>query len=65
VGEIGGKDGAFIASTCSARSAAPAALDRLTHHTHTLTICGSSYRQRQRRKEEPIPTTTLSAANEA
>ncbi|MFN2272718.1 MAG: ATP-binding protein, partial [Anaerolineae bacterium] len=29
---------------------ASAALDRLTHHTHTLTIQGSSYRQRQRRK---------------
>jgi len=31
---------------------ASAALDRLTHHTHTLTIRGSSYRQRQRRKEK-------------
>jgi len=43
---------------------ASAALDRLTHHTHTLTIRGSSYRQRQRRKEEPSTTTTLSTANE-
>jgi DNA replication protein DnaC len=31
---------------------ASAALDRLTHHTHTLVIRGSSYRQRQRRKED-------------
>ena len=30
---------------------ASAALDRLTHHTHTLVIQGDSYRQRQRRKE--------------
>ena len=43
---------------------ASAALDRLTHHTHTLTIRVSSYRQRQRRKEEPSTTTTLSTANE-
>ncbi len=43
---------------------ASAALDRLTHHTHTLTIRGSSYRQRQRRKEEPSTTTTLATANE-
>jgi DNA replication protein DnaC len=39
---------------------ASAALDRLTHHTHTLTIRGSSYRQRQRRKEEHNTTTLLS-----
>lgn len=31
---------------------ASAALDRLTHHAHTLTIRGQSYRQRHRRKEE-------------
>lgn len=31
---------------------ASAALDRLTHHTHTIIIRGSSYRQRQRRKED-------------
>jgi DNA replication protein DnaC len=30
---------------------ASAALDRLTHHTHTLTIRGDSYRQLSRRKE--------------
>ena len=30
---------------------ASAALDRLTHHSHTLVIRGDSYRQRQRRKE--------------
>ena len=32
---------------------ASAALDRLTHHAHTLVIQGQSYRQRDRRKEEP------------
>jgi len=31
---------------------ASAALDRLTHHCHTLTIRGQSYRQRSRRKED-------------
>jgi len=31
---------------------ASAALDRLTHHCHTLVIRGQSYRQRQRRKED-------------
>jgi DNA replication protein DnaC len=30
---------------------ASAALDRLTHHAHTLIIRGESYRQRERRKE--------------
>jgi DNA replication protein DnaC len=30
-----------------------AALDRLTHHAHTLIIRGDSYRQRSRRKEMP------------
>jgi len=44
---------------------ASAALDRLTHHTHTLTVCGSSYRQRQRRKEEHSTTSTLSTENES
>ena len=34
-----------------------AALDRLTHHAHTLTIRGDSFRQRHRRKEVP-PTLT-------
>ena len=32
---------------------ASAALDRLTHHAHTLVLQGQSYRQRDRRKEEP------------
>jgi DNA replication protein DnaC len=32
---------------------ASAALDRLTHHAHTLTIRGDSFRQRHRRKEVP------------
>ncbi len=36
---------------------ASAALDRLTHHAHTLTIRGDSFRQRHRRKEVP-PTLT-------
>jgi DNA replication protein DnaC len=31
---------------------ASAALDRLTHHAHTLVIQGQSYRQRNRRKED-------------
>jgi DNA replication protein DnaC len=40
---------------------ASAALDRLTHHAHTLIIRGDSYRQRNRRKElnpliNPLPT---------
>jgi DNA replication protein DnaC len=34
---------------------ASAALDRLTHHTHTLTIRGDSFRQRNRMKEV-LPT---------
>ena len=34
---------------------ASAALDRLTHHTHTLTIRGDSFRQRNRKKEA-LPT---------
>jgi DNA replication protein DnaC len=37
---------------------ASAALDRLTHHAHTLTIRGDSFRQRSRGKEAPP---TLSA----
>ena len=40
---------------------ASASLDRLTHHTHTLTIRGESYRQRQRRKEVSGSTTALPA----
>jgi hypothetical protein len=43
---------------------ASAALDRLTHHTHTLTIRGSSYRQRQRRKEEHGTAPALPAESE-
>jgi hypothetical protein len=34
---------------------ASAALDRLTHHTHTLTIRGDSFRQRYHKKE-PLST---------
>jgi DNA replication protein DnaC len=34
---------------------ASAALDRLTHHAHILTIQGSSYRQLSRRKEALHP----------
>jgi DNA replication protein DnaC len=34
---------------------ASAALDRLTHHAHTLIIRGDSFRQRSRRKESPLP----------
>ena len=29
-----------------------AALDRLTHHSHTLIVRGHSFRQRERRKED-------------
>lgn len=36
---------------------ASAALDRLTHHAHTLIIRGESYRQRSRRKEPTSLTT--------
>jgi DNA replication protein DnaC len=34
---------------------ASAALDRLTHHAHTLVIRGDSFRQRSRKKENPLP----------
>jgi DNA replication protein DnaC len=44
---------------------ASAALDRLTHHTHTLVIRGSSYRQRQRRKEEQSTASALPADSES
>jgi DNA replication protein DnaC len=44
---------------------ASAALDRLTHHTHTIIIRGSSYRQRQRRKEEPGTVAALPADAES
>ena len=44
---------------------ASAALDRLTHHTHTIIIRGSSYRQRQRRKEDPATVTALPADDES
>ena len=37
---------------------ASAALDRLTHHAHTLVIRGDSFRQRGRRKENPLPETS-------
>ena len=40
---------------------ASAALDRLTHHTHTLIIQGESYRQRSRRKELSGSTSALPA----
>lgn len=36
---------------------ASAALDRLTHHAHTLILRGDSYRQRSRRKEVPSDST--------
>jgi DNA replication protein DnaC len=42
-----------------------AALDRLTHHTHTLTIRGESYRQRSRRKEVSGVTPALPADRES
>jgi DNA replication protein DnaC len=37
---------------------ASAALDRLTHHAHSLIIRGESYRQRCRRKEAPSTSAT-------
>ncbi len=40
---------------------ASAALDRLTHHAHTLVIQGDSYRQRSRRKEALGTPTALPA----
>jgi len=40
---------------------ASAALDRLTHHAHTLIIRGDSYRQRHRRKEVSGSPTALPA----
>jgi DNA replication protein DnaC len=42
---------------------ASAALDRLTHHCHTLIIRGQSYRQRNRRKEEDTGDTSASPAD--
>jgi DNA replication protein DnaC len=42
---------------------ASAALDRLTHHAHTLIIRGESYRQRERRKEANGQPTALPANN--
>lgn len=44
---------------------ASAALDRLTHHTHTLIIRGESYRQRSRRKDVPGITPALPADQES
>jgi DNA replication protein DnaC len=44
---------------------ASAALDRLTHHTHTLIIRGESYRQRRRREEAPGSTPALPAEKES
>ena len=41
---------------------ASAALDRLTHHAHTLIIRGDSYRQRGRRKEMPTTNSALPVA---
>jgi DNA replication protein DnaC len=43
---------------------ASAALDRLTHHAHTLIIRGESYRQRDRRKEA-VGVTSASPADSA
>jgi len=40
---------------------ASAALDRLTHHAHTVIIQGESYRQRSRRKEALSTATALPA----
>lgn len=40
---------------------ASAALDRLTHHAHSLIIRGESYRQRSRRKEDTSNKSTASA----
>jgi DNA replication protein DnaC len=40
---------------------ASAALDRLTHHAHTLILRGDSYRQRERRKEATAQPTPLPA----
>ena len=40
---------------------ASAALDRLTHHAHSLIIRGESYRQRSRRKEDTSNKSTPSA----
>jgi len=42
---------------------ASAALDRLTHHAHTLIIQGESYRQRSRRKEALAATSALPATS--
>jgi DNA replication protein DnaC len=44
---------------------ASAALDRLTHHTHTLIIRGQSYRQRSRREEVSGTNSALPADKEA
>jgi DNA replication protein DnaC len=41
---------------------ASAALDRLTHHCHTIVIQGQSYRQRGRRKEDPAIDPPANAA---
>ena len=44
---------------------ASAALDRLTHHTHTLIIRGQSYRQRSQRKEVSDTNPALPADKES
>ena len=44
---------------------ASAAQDRLTHHTHALTIRGSSCRQRQGRKEEHSASPALPAESKS
>lgn len=41
---------------------ASAALDRLTHHAHVITITGSSYRQKKRKKASPGATEKLNPA---
>ena len=45
---------------------ASAALDRLTHHAHTLIIRGQSYRQRNRRKEgtDTLPALSSDSASQ-
>ncbi len=46
-------------------SLAGAALDRLTHHLHTLIIRSSSYRQRQHRKDDQATPSALPAESES
>lgn len=44
---------------------ASAALDRLTHHCHTMTIRGQSYRQRSRRKEDTAVNDDFESPNKS